>query len=298
MESITGRHWLWQFSTGAVALSVSETGFGRDIAEAFELWTAMQADTDLMVRNVADHLMEAAEEGASESDSPTVEVEKPKKTESSQDRASAARVEVTEEQEGTDGKDTSNSTQEESEKDRVSDEVRDGHQVEVAELEEEEVHATMYDSLPEGHDQALRDGLGAALCPGAPLAGEDGESRNVLANANEEMQLESALAGPVESSEDANMVVSAAGEESHADDLPPYQVPETWRRVLSAWNDPAIGAGLGGPSEPGQDSVVSNGEFEHEAAAGHNQADVDNQNDHAADAAGSSTSPTTIEGHY
>ena len=35
-----------------------------------------------------------------------------------------------------------------------------------------------------------------------------------------------------------------------------YDVPLAWRRVLEAWNDPAVGAGLA-------DSVLSAGEFEH-----------------------------------
>ena len=37
-----------------------------------------------------------------------------------------------------------------------------------------------------------------------------------------------------------------------------YDVPLAWSRVLEAWNDPAVGAGVA-------DSVLSGGEFEHSA---------------------------------
>ena len=333
MDSITGRDWLWQFSSGAVALSVVETRFGRDIAEAFELWAAMQADTDFMVRNVADHLMETAEEVEGESDSATVEVERPSKTNNSQEGECAARIEVTEDQEGAEEKDTSSSPQEESEKDGMTDEVRDGHWAVGAELEDgdrEEVHATMYDSLPEGHDQELRDGLGAALLPeghdqelreelraavppgallpeghdqelrgepdaailpGASLVGEGGENQNEMDNAHDGTQMAGAAAGQAENGADADAVAGEM-EEDMAAGLLPYAVPAAWRRVLNAWDDPAVGAGLGDVSEPGQESVLSNGDFEHPAAPGHGQTELENQNDYAAGAAASTSSPT------
>ena len=53
MASVEGRRWLWQFSTGVTSLDVILERFGQDIAEAFQLWVAMQEDTDQLVRNVA-----------------------------------------------------------------------------------------------------------------------------------------------------------------------------------------------------------------------------------------------------
>ena len=97
MASITGRRWLWQLN-----LPVIEERFGNDVAEAFQLWEAMQADTDTLVRNAADHLMEVDVEGASESESSTVEVETAKRKVDSQDGVSVARVAVEEDNTGMD----------------------------------------------------------------------------------------------------------------------------------------------------------------------------------------------------
>ena len=58
--------------------------------------------------------------------------------------------------------------------------------------------------------------------------------------------------GPLEDMMDVQM-----DEATVRPDREPYEVPPEWARVLRAWNDPAIGAGL-------PDSAVSTGEFEHE----------------------------------
>ena len=44
----------------------------------------------------------------------------------------------------------------------------------------------------------------------------------------------------------------------------PCDVPQAWQRVLQAWNDPAIGAGL-------EDSALSCGEFEHSVGGHHGE---------------------------
>ena len=48
----------------------------------------------------------------------------------------------------------------------------------------------------------------------------------------------------------------------------PYDVPSAWARVLEAWNDPAIGAGL-------PDSLLSCGNFQH----GEEHSAVEHQDD-------------------
>ena len=74
MTTVEGRHWLWQFSVGAVSEDMIVARFGVEIAEAFQLWVALQADEDRTIRNVGDIPMHEHTGTASSSNASTVEV--------------------------------------------------------------------------------------------------------------------------------------------------------------------------------------------------------------------------------
>ena len=96
MASVEGRHWLWQYSMGVTSLDVILERFGQDIAEAFQLWVAMQEDTDKLVRNAANGVAwNSAGDRASSTGSFTMAVERPEQAAEdggSQDGPDVARV--------------------------------------------------------------------------------------------------------------------------------------------------------------------------------------------------------------
>ena len=51
--SLEGRHWLWRLQTGTATADMLEERFGSDIAEAAQLWVAMQDDMEKGVKNLA-----------------------------------------------------------------------------------------------------------------------------------------------------------------------------------------------------------------------------------------------------
>ena len=282
MASVEGRYWLWQFSTGVTSLDVILERLGQEIAEAFQLWVAMQEDTDQLVRNVANGVVWNSEgDRASSAGSSTVAVERPEQAENdgiSQDGPSVARVEgedgAKEDQETQGELDDegmergSAPTQQETQGDldmRTMDCEGDnsaGGSGHGAESDLPEVLPGDSD-LHEGDDRHAREG-DSELPAGE---GEDGRSAlcerdDRAAHAEEEGQGAEVEAGfdAVEMSHgegnsnnhgQSDMVLGEGMDVESA-----YDVPSAWRRVLEAWNDPAVGAGLA-------DSVLSGGEFEH-----------------------------------
>ena len=91
MVSVEGRHWLWRFGRKLVSLEEVEARFGQDIAEAFQLWTAMQMDTEKEVVNVAERLVE--DDCSSSTGSSTIRVERDQHDDESIEGAEVARVE-------------------------------------------------------------------------------------------------------------------------------------------------------------------------------------------------------------
>ena len=115
-----------------------------------------------------------------------------------------------------------------------------------------EVNATMPDSLQDD-DSALRAGLGDALRGPVP-EGEVGGNTTTAARDESGRGTNGREHGAESAAHEASNA-----EEGHAMDVvesEPYVVPPAWARVLRAWNDPAIGAGL-------PDSILSCGEFQH-----------------------------------
>ena len=52
--SLQGRRWLWRMREGNAIYEMIEARFGQDIAEAAQLWVALQEDMNNEVKNVAD----------------------------------------------------------------------------------------------------------------------------------------------------------------------------------------------------------------------------------------------------
>ena len=254
-----GRHWLWQFSQSLVGIEEIEARFGQDIAEAFQMWVALQKDMEMEVKNAADCLRE--ESRASSSDTATVPVEVPGGELSSVEGAEVARVM----DEGTAAHTTAetgmehNAMQEVAGVEGASEDngFRPGVEGVACEVE-----ATMPDSLQDD-ESALRAGLGDALrglmpedemVGGDEVAGHDGNGGGT-GRSEQGDEREVHAARNTEAHEEENT------EEGHAMDVDggePYVVPPAWARVLRAWNDPAIGAGF-------PDSVLSCGDFQHGA---------------------------------
>ena len=74
LSSMEGRHWLWRFTQQLATSEEVQERFGMDVAEAFQLWAAMQADLEAEVKNVADRLLDNDEASASEESTIAVEV--------------------------------------------------------------------------------------------------------------------------------------------------------------------------------------------------------------------------------
>ena len=242
MVPMEGRHWLWRFAENTVGLDEVEARFGQDIAEAFQLWVAMQMDTEKEVKNVAECLVEDGQSSSSES--ATVPVERPLGGVSSTEGADVARVAEDDGEEGHTA--VGDALPEGCEVEGVSNFVRPGG-MDAA----HEINATMPDSLPED-DSVLRAGLGEALHgrSSSREMNEDGQA------SNEGMGSDNGHGEGCGVAEPGNMEV---GSEMDVCSDEPYKVPPEWERVLNAWNDPAIGAGL-------PDSVLSCGNFQHDVA--------------------------------
>ena len=270
MSSMEGRHWLWQFSVGVIDVEVIQERFGADIAEAFQLWVAMQEDTDRMVRNVADGMTrQGAADGASSSGSSTVAVEK--KESGDKDDCSLAAADVANVVAGDqEGWTVPEGAADAGESTSTSEHGLEDHDAGAGVHEDLPVPAT----LPDGGLDSLEDD-GLLEVPGD----EREELLDVPGDGGGEEREGSLPLEVLEAArvEDNNMDVES-GEQSmaHAEqgggsggadgmldaaaDAPippdPYDVPQAWRRVLAAWDDPSLGAGLEG-------SAVSNGDFEH-----------------------------------
>ena len=126
---------------------------------------------------------------------------------------------------------------------------------------------------PGGPDSALPRGSGSAeggdgLEPGAEEGADDapeheGIRPSALESWNEDTQaaqhmddVEGNASAALDASLDRNAVDMDVDPGMSAAE--PYVVPSAWQRVLAAWNDPAIGAGL-------PDSALSHGDFQHGA---------------------------------
>ena len=227
MATLEGRHWLWQFQHGLVTLETVQDRYGAQIAEAFQLWVAMQADTEKEVKNAGDELLEV--EAASSSTSSTIAVERPSMAEDTGPGPAAAGIFI--------------------------DMTGMGAEMAMA-----------ADTLPDGEDSLLRAELseilgsdfgepvasvdGASMAPATGQAQsadngcvEEGEGDREVSGDAMDVQLEGHDQGPL------------MEQEANERGLPaePYEIPQEWARTMRSWNDPAIGAGL--PN--------STGEFEH-----------------------------------
>ena len=245
LTSMEGRRWLWQFSQSLVGIEEIEARFGQDIAEAFQMWVALQKDMEMEVKNAADCLRE--ESRASSSDTATVPVEVPGGDLSSVEGAEVARVM---------GDNTAVNTKAEigmehnamQEVAGIEGASEDNGFRPGAEGAACEVEATMPDSLQDDAS-ALRAGLGDALSGlmpedetvgGDEVEGHDGNGGGT-GGSEQGNECEVHAAHNLEAHEEENT------EEGHAMDVDggePYVVPPAWARVLRAWNDPAIGAGF------------------------------------------------------
>ena len=213
------------------------------------MWVALQKDMEMEVKNTAECLLE--DDRTSSSETATIPVEVPGEEVGSVEGAEVARVT----EEGAAASVTEENAAEQGamqEVDGVEGVSEDNGLRPGAEGIACEVNATMPDSLQDD-DSALRAGLGDALRGPVP-EGEVG-GNDTTADPDESRR------GTNESECGAGRAVHEAGneEECHAMDVvegEPYVVPPAWARVLRAWNDPAIGAGL-------PDSVLSCGEFQH-----------------------------------
>ena len=229
MVSVEGRHWLWRFVQNLVSLHEVEARFGQDVAEAFQLWTAMQMDTEKEIVNVAELLVE--DDCSSSTGSSTIQVEKRPDGDASMAGADVAKVEEAM------PVDVHEAANEEDGAGVSEDNFVSTTGVGVL----PEVTATLPDSVPD--DSMLRAELGEVL-------GDDGPTADL--NENEPVDYENA-----EGALGAGDHMAGAGCEMDVAIEEPYVVPAAWQSVLEAWNHPSIGAGL-------PDSVLSSGEFQHE----------------------------------
>ena len=248
MSSLEGRHWLWQFQHGFVTLANVQDRYGAQIAEAFQLWVAMQTDAENEVKNAGDVLLEV--EAASSSTSSTVAVERPNMGEDTAAGPAFANIaaDMTGE-EGSFGTVENNGSAREGPRNvpHVPDETRSGTDVTI-----------VPDTLPDGEDSLLRAELGEILGSdrGGLSASADGAPVE-LAAGHIPSEANGCVAGGEGDQElSADVMDIQQAENDHRPPREPYEVPLEWARVMRAWDDPAIGAGL-------PNSSVSTGEFEH-----------------------------------
>ena len=271
MSTMEGRHWLWQYSVGAISEGMVEARFGADIAEAFELWVALREDDDLAVRNVGNiPMLEVAAHGES-SDASTMEVDKPLGEGNTDDnlRAGGAEDLVT----VAPAMDVLGPTQ------------LDGLEtyVNAAEIEHKDVSALDGENTDEGAGAVTAGMSSEETGHGVPLEGDDPGHCEGHHAAGHDSGLPGAAVATSETAlkdgnNDNNMAsagcANPSGEDGHEaptgcsgpleehrpwveDESDPYHVPEAWRRVLRAWNeDLAVGAGI-------EDSGLSVGNFAH-----------------------------------
>ena len=196
--------------------------FGHEIAEAFQLWTALQEDTEREVRNIADQPLGAGDgEGASSSGSSTVAVEREDHAADSCEGSAVARIAAEDEGQreaqeverveeanmamNASGGDALHETEGCEGADERPGEVHPGNQLSLQEEHADAtgvdgcgggVCSTLPDSLPEGDHLELQEGLEAALCHrggGESLTEGDAPAMVVEntnnGNGNEEMDL-------------------------------------------------------------------------------------------------------------
>ncbi|CAE7649482.1 unnamed protein product, partial [Symbiodinium pilosum] len=221
-----------------LSLSVIEDRFGMAIAEAFQMWHAMQEDTDHMVRNVAEGPMFDCEgDGrASSSTSSTVDAEQHGRRDVEHSSLTGAEVAHIE---------------------------GHGEHSQLAESEQDgPVEGTGDAEVEEGHAGSTRswwcrqeDPILHYLEVPAVLRVE--MDSNLDTQAAQHMDdVEGNASAALDASLDRNAVDMDVDPGMSAAE--PYVVPSAWQRVLAAWNDPAIGAGL-------PDSALSHGDFQHGA---------------------------------
>ena len=287
MLSVEGRHWLWQYSVGAVSAAMIEARFGSEIAEAFQLWVALQEDLDKTVKNVGAEPLHVEHQQNSTSEAETEKMEERKLDEQKEERV------------------------EDSEADKLQEEVLNRGELGLTQLDgmdtcaagpymDEAAHEARAIAgeaeLPaEGDDSGLaedrhggqgsehRDGAGqkeeehvAKECALDESQLEEGHNANNHVGASHAaVHIEEENAGCDEHGEGTTASVEGAatnvgepgehvvpGNVWSEDPNDPYYVPEAWRRVLVAWNtDAAAGAVL-------EDTAVSVGDFEHSVAHG------------------------------
>ena len=245
--SLEGRHWLWRLQEGTANVDMMVQRFGQEIAEAAQLWLALQEDLDKGVRNLADGTATVAvgTEGST-SGSSTVAVDNGDEGASSLTGPAVAHI-------GAAGED----------QEKEASERQDGQSHGEGEEEAMCSEAADVDVMDcDGNEGAERDGReGQTIHDTVPdslqLAGgmEDDRGQNVP-GANVEGDESNHECG-VEGTEVAMNAVdmNAAEVDVNHDEREPYDVPLEWHRILRAWDDPAIGAGL-------EDSALSTGEFE------------------------------------
>ena len=248
-----GRHWLWQFSQNMVDIETIQARFGNDIADAFQMWVALQKDTEREIKNVAEHLLEDDETSSSEA--VTIPVEVPVDGVGSTEGAAVARVgeaNTTESMMNESGEVTG-ATLGMTMMEGVSEDndglngcgASHGRGPGTGTITAE-VTATLPDSLPDDDDNALRAGLSDALCGPRHAVGDDDHCADEGADTG--MDATSQGGAPCQATEEGNAMDVADGE--------PYRIPPAWASMPEAWDDPAVGAGL-------PDSIVSHGEFQH-----------------------------------
>ena len=258
--SLEGRHWLWRLQEGTANAGMMVEKFGHEIAEAAQLWIALQEDMDKGVRNMADGTLTATVAGNGEAESTsgssTVTVANEDHKENSLTGEEVSRIEA--EGEGRNGDEDDGQDESEAEGDIAA--------------EAEEVQRTMEAEEGMENNGEMEENGGCEMA-----AAEGGDGLGVCATIPDSLHMEAireeqneldvappldeASAGTCEAGEhtgdamdmdDSNHerveegknVTEAASVDVNQNERDAYCVPPEWQRVLRAWNDPAIGAGL------------------------------------------------------
>ena len=246
MLSVEGRHWLWQYQVGAVSMAMIEARFGCEIAEAFQLWVALQEDLDKTVRNVGAEPLQIEQQHNTTSEAGTEKMDtgKPEgqKVEMGRELEEDKYDEVDRHPNELgatqlDGMDTFVGGP------CIEGEDREpGGDEEEAERPDEGDDSGLAEHRPEGHVRDLH--VAEELADEEAGRDENGEGGGALVEESEVNGVE-----PVE------RVVPGNVWSEDPNDL--YYVPVAWRRVLAAWNRDAA------PSTGFEDTAISVGNFEH-----------------------------------
>ena len=252
MSSQQGRCWLWQFQQGAVTVEEVDARFGTDVADAFQIWVAVQEDADAAVRQVREIPVMSGSEADEGSNASTVLMEEGK------DKGILDTLPVREE----DAAEQAAKNASETRSMQTGGDEIDGHGSAggpPCASKPGPLHSTHLDGAEtevmegEGRDDEGRTSLAATL-PGAAVPEE-----LEVADDNDVTSSDVVRAEDAQEARDRQDV-----EDREAD---PYVAPEAWKRVLTAWEeDVAVGASLL------PDSALSSGAFEHQGILEHGHA--------------------------